>query len=142
MTREVLEQFLRDSSLYQGQPQPKAASLFFTRYSMGSLVMHQLKRSASAVFLAVSLASITGCAATPTTESTGQYIDDAAITAKVKAAILDQPTLKSLDIHVDTFKGTVRLSGIVASRATIDKATEVARRVAGVKSVRNEMRVM
>lgn len=104
--------------------------------------MHQLKRSASAVFLAVALAGMTGCAATPTTESTGQYIDDAAITAKVKAAILDQPTLKMLDIHVDTFKGTVRLSGIVASRASIDRATEVARGVAGVKSVRNEMRIM
>jgi len=104
--------------------------------------MHQLKRSAFAVFLALALAGIAGCAATPTTESTGQYIDDAAITAKVKAALLDQPPLKSLDIHVDTFKGTVRLSGIVASRATIDQATEVARGVAGVKSVRNEMRVM
>jgi osmotically-inducible protein OsmY len=104
--------------------------------------MHQLKRSASAVFLALALACIAGCAATPTTESTGQYIDDAAITAKVKAAILDQPALKSLDIHVDTFKGTVRLSGIVASRSIIDRATEVARGVAGVKSVRNEMRVM
>ena len=104
--------------------------------------MHQLKKSASAVFLAVALVGMAGCAATPTSESTGQYIDDAAITAKVKAAILDQPTLKALDIHVDTFKGTVRLSGIVAARASIDRATEVARGVAGVKSVRNEMRVM
>ena len=104
--------------------------------------MHQLKRSASAVFLAVALVGIAGCAATPTRESTGEYVDDAAITAKVKAAILDQPTLKVFDIHVDTFKGTVRLSGVVASQSTIDKAVEVARRVSGVKSVRNEMRVM
>jgi len=102
----------------------------------------QLKRSASAVFLALTLAAIAGCAATPTRESTGEYVDDAAITAKVKAAILDQPTLKVFDIHVDTFKGTVRLSGVVASQSSIDKAVEVARRVSGVKSVKNEMRVM
>jgi hyperosmotically inducible protein len=104
--------------------------------------MNQLKRSASAVFLAVSLATMTGCASTPATESTGEYIDDAIITTKVKAAMLDQPTLKAFQIHVETFKGTVRLSGVAASRSTIDKAVEVARSVNGVKAVRNEMQVM
>jgi osmotically-inducible protein OsmY len=83
-----------------------------------------------------------GCAATPTTESTGQYVDDAVITTKVKAAILDRPTLKLFDIHVDTFNGIVYIRGIVASQSTIDEAVTVARSVAGVKSVKNEMRVM
>jgi osmotically-inducible protein OsmY len=112
------------------------------RQSIRSLAMNQLKRRASAVFLAVALATITGCAATPATESTGEYIDDAAITAKVKAGILDQPALKSFDIHVETLKGTARLRGVAASQSSIDKAVEVARGVNGVKSVKNEMRVM
>ena len=104
--------------------------------------MKQLKRSVSAVFLALTLVTIFGCAATGTRESTGEYVDDAAITAKVKAAILDQPNLKSFDIHVATFNGTVYLWGIVASKSTIDEAIRVARSVAGVKSVRNDMRAM
>lgn len=104
--------------------------------------MNQFKRGASAVFLALVLAGISACAGTSTKESTGEYIDDAVITAKVKAAILDQPTLKSLDIHVETFKGTVRLSGTVESRSSVDKAVELARNVSGVKSVKNELRAM
>lgn len=104
--------------------------------------MNHIKRSASAMFLALVLAGMTGCAGTASKESTGEYIDDAVITSKVKAAILDQPTLKVMDIHVETFKGTVRLSGTVESRSSIDKAVEVARNVSGVKSVKNELRSM
>ena len=104
--------------------------------------MNQLKRSASAVFLALALATLTSCAATPARESTGEFVDDAAITAKVKAAILDQPTLKVLHIHVETFKGAVRLSGTAASQSAVDKAVEVARSVDGVTSVENELQVM
>ena len=104
--------------------------------------MNQSRRSISAVFLAAALVSIVGCAATANRESTGEYVDDAVVTAKVKAAILDQPQLKSSEIHVDTFKGVVRLRGVVASQPTIDKAGEVARRVEGVKSVKNDMRLM
>jgi osmotically-inducible protein OsmY len=87
------------------------------------------------------LASLLGCAGTSKQESTGEYIDDSAITAKVKAAIFDAPSLKSADINVETFKGTVQLSGFVNSRADINQAGEVARRVAGVKSVKNDIRL-
>ncbi len=104
--------------------------------------MNQLNRSASAVFLAITLATTLGCAATATRESTGEYVDDAAITTKVKAAILDRPALKLLDIHVETLKGVVHLWGVVASRSTIDEAGKVARSVNGVRSVKNDMRVM
>lgn len=104
--------------------------------------MDQLKRSASAFLLAVTLTTIMGCAATPTRESTGEYLDDAVITTKVKAAILDQPTLKSPEINVVTYKGTVYLRGVVGSQSSISEATNVARSVSGVKSVKNEMRVM
>jgi hyperosmotically inducible protein len=103
--------------------------------------MKLLKRGITAVFLSVTLAIIQGCAATATTESTGEFIDDAAITTKVKAAILDQPSLKVFDIKVETFKGTVQLRGSVASQYAIDKAAEVARGVSGVRAVQNDLRL-
>ena len=90
---------------------------------------------------AVLLASVLGCAGTPTQEGTGEYIDDTVITTKVKAAIFNEPTLKSAEINVETFKGTVQLSGFVNSRADINKAVEVARGVKGVTSVKNDMRL-
>jgi len=90
---------------------------------------------------AVLLASMLGCAATSKQEGTGEYFDDSIITTKVKAAIFNEPSLKSAEINVETFKGTVQLSGFVNSRADIDKAVEVARGVKGVTSVKNDMRV-
>ena len=95
----------------------------------------------SALFVAVSLVSVVGCASTPQKEGTGEYIDDTAITTKVKAAIFNEPTLKSAEINVETFKGVVQLSGFVNSRADIDKAVVVTRGVSGVKSVKNDMRL-
>jgi hyperosmotically inducible protein len=73
--------------------------------------------------------------------SAGEYIDDAAITTKVKAAILQEGSLKSTEINVETFKGVVQLSGFVNSQADINKAVEVTRNVKGVKSVTNSMRL-
>jgi osmotically-inducible protein OsmY len=90
---------------------------------------------------AILLASLLGCAATSTKEGTGEYFDDTAITTKVKAAIFEEPSLKSAEINVETFKGTVQLSGFVSSRADINKAVELARGVRGVTSVKNDMRV-
>jgi osmotically-inducible protein OsmY len=90
---------------------------------------------------AILLASLLGCAGTPTKEGTGEYFDDTAITSKVKAAIFNEPSLKSAEINVETFKGVVQLTGFVSSRASIDKAVEIARGVKGVTSVRNDMRL-
>jgi hyperosmotically inducible protein len=95
----------------------------------------------SAIFVAVSMVSVVGCASGPQKEGTGEYIDDTAITTKVKAAIFNEPTLKSAEINVETFKGAVQLSGFVKERADIDKAVVVARGVGGVKSVKNDMRL-
>jgi c(7)-type cytochrome triheme protein len=72
-------------------------------------------------------------------ESVGEYVDDAVITTKVKAAIMEEPSLKSAEINVETHKGTVQLSGFVGSRADINKAVVVAKGVKGVKSVKNDM---
>ena len=90
---------------------------------------------------AILLASLLGCAGTPTKEGTGEYFDDTVITTKVKAAIFEDPSLKSAEINVETFKGVVQLSGFVNSRADINKAVAVARGVQGVTSVRNDMRL-
>lgn len=101
--------------------------------------MKQLKFLA-AIFMAFALLSAAGCASTPKQEGTGEYVDDTVITTKVKAAILNEPTLKSAEINVETFKGSVQLSGFVSSQADMNKAVEVARSVKGVQSVKNDMR--
>ena len=103
--------------------------------------MKQLNKYLSAIFLAATLVSVVGCASTATKEGTGEYVDDSVITTKVKAAIFNEPSLKSAEINVETFKGVVQLSGFVSSQADINKAVEVARSVEGVKSVKNAMRV-
>ena len=85
------------------------------------------------------LAVIAGCASTRTQESTGQYVDDSSITAKVKADILGDSALKMFDIGVETFKGVVQLSGFVNSAEIRSRAGVVASRVNGVKSVKNSL---
>ncbi|MBX3616704.1 BON domain-containing protein [Nitrosomonas sp.] len=90
-------------------------------------------------FLTLAMLTAIGCGSTQKQEGTGEYFDDTVITTKVKAAILNEPTLKSTEINVETFKGVVQLSGFVSSSASINKAIEVARGVAGVKSVKNSM---
>lgn len=84
---------------------------------------------------------LSACAATNTQESTGQYIDNSVLTAKVKAAIFEEPTLSSTEITVETYKGEVQLSGFVSSIEQTRKAVEVARTIPGVTSVKNDMRV-
>lgn len=80
-----------------------------------------------------------GCAGTQTRESTGQYVDDSVITTKVKAAILDDLALKGLPIKVETYQGTVQLSGFVDTAQHANQAGELARGVAGVVKVKNDL---
>ena len=88
---------------------------------------------------AVLVASAVGCASTPQHEGTGEYVDDTVITGKVKTAIFNEPTLKSAEINVETFKGVVQLSGFVRSQDNINTAMATARTVNGVSSVKNDM---
>ena len=97
-------------------------------------------RSTAVLVAALALTSI-ACAPTRTHESTGQYVDDTAITTKVKAAILAEDSLKSSEINVESFKGTVQLSGFVRSQANINEAVAVARGVSGVVNVKNDMQL-
>jgi osmotically-inducible protein OsmY len=93
------------------------------------------------LFVAAILAFAAGCAGTPQKEGTGEYVDDTLITTKVKAAILNNPALKVAEINVETFKGTVQLSGFVRSQDAMNEAVRVASGVKGVKSVSNDMRL-
>jgi osmotically-inducible protein OsmY len=98
-------------------------------------------KAINALVATLMLVMSVGCASTRTHESTGQYVDDSAITTKVKTAILQEPGLKSSEINVETFKGVVQLSGFVSSRDDIQSAVKVASSVGGVKSVKNEMQL-
>ena len=95
----------------------------------------------SLLCLTALMALALGCAATSTREGTGEYVDDSAITAKVKAAFLGEATLNSGEINVETFKGVVQLSGFVSSVEQTNTAVVLARRVKGVSDVRNDMRI-
>ncbi|HSC69407.1 MAG TPA: BON domain-containing protein [Cellvibrio sp.] len=84
---------------------------------------------------------LAGCSSTAKEKSTGEYIDDAVITTKVKAAFVEDDDLKASEIQVETFKGVVQLSGFVANSAHVNKASKVAREITGVQSVKNDIRV-
>lgn len=114
----------------------KTLDLSFT----GSITMRSFNRFATFFFVIV-FASLLGCASTSKQEGTGEYVDDTVLTAKVKAEIFNEPSLKSAEINVETFKGVVQLSGFVNSREDINKAVRVARGVQGVVSVKNDMRL-
>jgi osmotically-inducible protein OsmY len=101
--------------------------------------MMKLSRITNVLASVALIAAFTGCAATPKHESTGEYVDDSVITTKVKAAIFEEKTLKTLQINVKTYQGTVQLSGFVDSTQSVTKAGEVARRVKDVSSVKNDL---
>jgi hyperosmotically inducible periplasmic protein len=91
------------------------------------------------MLVAMFAALAAGCAATTTKESTGEYIDDSAITTKVKTALVQDPAVSALDITVETFKGTVQLSGFAKSERERSRAMELAEAVVGVRSVKNDI---
>lgn len=89
----------------------------------------------------VAALTLPGCAGTATQESTGEYVDDAAITTKVKAALVKDPIVKARQVDVTTFKGTVQLSGFVDNQAAKDQAARVAAGIQGVTNVTNNISV-
>jgi len=85
------------------------------------------------------VAGIAACASTSKQSGTGEYVDDTVITTKVKSLLAADDFLKSFAISVETYKGTVQLSGFVDSQNAINKAGEIARDVQGVSSVKNNL---
>ncbi len=90
---------------------------------------------------ALSLLVLTGCAALDDDVTVGEAIDDATITAQVKAALVEDDELSALDINVDTRNGVVTLNGAVDNNADIARANDVADDVNGVRSIQNNLRV-
>ena len=99
----------------------------------------------SCAFSTLLLASVAfngaGCAATATRQSTGEYIDDTAITAKVKTALIKDDTVKAADVQVETFRGNVQLSGFVDTAVQKARAAQVAQSVTGVTNVTNNIQL-
>ena len=89
--------------------------------------------------LAISTLLLQSCAPTATRESTGEFLDDSAITAKVKTKLLGDPLISGFAISVETFRGRVVMSGFVNSQAQIDRAVALAREVPGVQEVQQAL---
>lgn len=101
-----------------------------------------LKTLALIALLAPVVAVVTpGCAGSATRQSTGQYIDDATITTKVKAAFASDDVVRARDVQVETFKGRVQLSGFVDNSEQKDRAERIARTVNGVQDVTNNITI-
>lgn len=93
----------------------------------------------TAIVLILSTSLVLGCASTSKQESTGEYVDNSVITAKVKAAIAEDSQLHVTEINVETYKGIVQLSGFADTQTDINRAGSLARGIDGVKSVKNDM---
>jgi osmotically-inducible protein OsmY len=85
--------------------------------------------------------ALAGCGGTPTRSSTGEYFDDTVITSKVKTALLADSDVKGTAVNVEVFRGNVQLSGFVRSEREREKAEMLARQVAGVQEVRNDLQL-
>ena len=103
-------------------------------------VSRNLSAAALCVMLGASLATV-GCSSSPTRASAGETLDDTAITTKVKAKMVEDPAVSALNIKVETFKGTVQLSGFANNATEVNRAVEIARSTDGVQSVKNDIRL-
>lgn len=82
-----------------------------------------------------------GCAGSSTSQSTGEYLDDSAITAKVKTELIRDPVVKARQVEVETYKGHVQLSGFVDTDEQKARAAQIAQTVSGVREVKNDLTV-
>ena len=101
----------------------------------------KLSPKISDFFMALFLVSLVGCASTQQHQSASEYIDDAVITTKVKAALFNDPDLSAAEINVETYNGEVQLSGFVSTQSQINQAVQVAKKVEGVRKVKNSLLV-
>jgi osmotically-inducible protein OsmY len=100
-----------------------------------------LRHTLMAAMSAVALLSATGCAVTRGQETLGAYVDDAAITAAVKARFVESKEVDASSIRVETLNGTVMLSGFAKNLTEKSTAAALARKVEGVKAVKDEVAV-
>lgn len=99
--------------------------------------LHMVARSVIVVMMLGG--AVAACSSSPTRESTGEYIDSAAISTKVKAELIKDPATKAGQISVETFRDVVQLSGFVDNAQAKVRAEQIARNVQGVRAVRNDL---
>jgi hypothetical protein len=112
---------------------------FTTNLQRGVTVMKKRNIVIHFLVLLMLIATFAACASTRTHDSASEYVDDSVITTKVKALLAEDDFLKSFQISVESFKGTVQLSGFVNSQKAVDKAGEIVRSVKGVRSIKNNL---
>jgi hypothetical protein len=112
---------------------------FVITLSGGVNIMKKREIFIRCLILVMFIAVCSACATKPILENTGEFIDDSVITTKIKSQIAGDSLLKAFQISVETFKSTVQLSGFVNSQQDVDRATEIANNVQGVRSVKNNL---
>ncbi len=100
-----------------------------------------IRTSLAATIAAIALLTATGCAVTRGQETVGAYVDDTAITTSVKARFIDNKDVDASSIRVETLNGTVMLSGFAKNTTERSTAGDIAMKVKGVKTVKNEIAV-
>lgn len=100
-----------------------------------------IRTTLAAVISAVALLTVSGCAVVRGQETVGAYVDDASITTQVKARLLEDKAVAGTSISVETLNGVVMLSGFAKNATEKTTAESIARKVNGVKSVKNEIAV-
>src|SRR5579884_2669232 len=110
------------------------------RYPTGDSTMRH--RTMPAVLAAVTMTLLaSGCNLMKGKETTGQYVDDATLSARAKAALVKDSTVSATDFNVDVYKGDVTLSGVAKNQDEVTRAVEDIKAVPGVKSVKNATRL-
>jgi hyperosmotically inducible protein len=100
-----------------------------------------LRTTLAATLAALSFIAVSGCAVTRGQETVGAYVDDSAITTAVKARYVENKDVDASSIRVETLNGTVMLSGFAKNETEKSTAENVALKVKGVKSVKNQIAV-
>jgi osmotically-inducible protein OsmY len=111
---------------------------FFINETEKATIM-QVRNILAAAVTGVALIVTSGCAVTRKQESVGSYVDDTSITTQVKAKFAADQTVSAMSISVETMKGTVQLSGFAKTLDEKMKAEKIARSVAGVTAVQNDI---
>jgi hyperosmotically inducible periplasmic protein len=104
-------------------------------------IMKHIALGLLATTVTVATITTTGCSNSPYKRSSGEYLDDQTLTARVKSALFSDPNVSGFQVNVDSYKGTVSLSGFVDTAAQKARAEDVARQVNGVRQVQNNLSV-
>jgi len=105
------------------------------------MILSTMRTMMFGIALVAGMTALSGCTSTPTQRNAAEYVDDATISTKVKAAFIGDADVSLSDIEVETYRGVVQLSGFADSEMEADRATQLAQNVHGVKDVKNDIRL-